>query len=125
MFCLFLLKEERHISYLKLCNDFKATLNLEVNPQEKKMEKEKIPKEIRKKLTERDVEVLSKALENVTVTQSGMLRTSNFFIPNPKFDKEFSEGMRAIQQMPEIFKQLLQTMTKMSLDVTEIKQKIS
>jgi hypothetical protein len=85
------------------------------------MENQKVPKEIKKKLTEKDVEILSKVLENVTVTKSGMLRTSNFFVPNPKFEKEFSEGMRAIQQMPEMFKQLLQVITKVSLDISEIK----
>ena len=83
--------------------------------------KEKLSKEVRKKLTERDVEILSKALENVTVSQSGMLRTSSFFVPNPKFDREFSEGMKAVQQLPEIFKEMLAVMTKVSKDVEDIK----
>jgi len=79
-------------------------------------------KELKKKLTERDVETLSKVLQNVTVTKSGMLRTSNFFVPNKKFEREFSEGMRALQQMPELFKQLLQVMTIISQDITELKE---
>lgn len=83
---------------------------------------DKIPKEIKKKLTDKDVEILSKVLENVTVTKSGMLRTSNFFVPNPKFDREFSEGMKALIQLPELFKQHLKVMTKLSQDVEDIRK---
>lgn len=82
----------------------------------------KIPKDIKKKLTERDVEILSKVLENVTVTKSGMLRTSNFFVPNPKFSKEFSEGMKAIQEIPETLRTMNKTQLRVLMELSHIKQ---
>lgn len=84
--------------------------------------KPKIPKEIRKKLTDRDVKILSKALENVTVTQSGMLRTSNFFVPNPDFKKAFGEGMKSLQEIPATLKEMTETMRRVLIEVTQIKQ---
>lgn len=80
-------------------------------------------RKVKKKLTEKDIEILSQVLENVTVTKSGMLRMSSFFVPNPKFDREFSEGMKAMQQIPEAIKQLTQVLTKISMDVSDIKSK--
>ena len=44
---------------------------------------------IRKKLTDKDIEELSKILGNVTVTKSGMIRNMDFMVPNPELAEIF------------------------------------